>query len=117
MGITLDAAAARTILQHCQAYGEMASDDEIAHFAAAKINQLRNSRNIGNLVGLLITALPEYFVAPAHELQRYRAEKTQENIKTWALANEILKDPQSAEEDRQWAEATLSNPERFGKLK
>jgi len=73
-----------------------------------KINQLRNSRNISNVVGLLIAAIPEYFAAPAHELQRYRAEKTQETMKTRTLANEILNDAQSTEEDRQWAESILA---------
>ena len=108
MGIILDDDAAQRILNGCRVHDKTASNDEIAYFAAAKINQLRNSRNISNVVGLLITAIPEYFAAPAHELQRYRAEKTQETMKTRTLANEILNDAQSTEEDRQWAESILA---------
>ena len=55
------------------------------------------------------TAIPEYFVSPAYELQRYRAEKTQESIKNRALAQEFLEDSRSTPEERQWAESILKS--------
>lgn len=106
-GLVLDAAAERTILKRCRTYDKTASDDEIAYFAEVKINQLRQSRNIANLVGLLITAIPEYFVEPAHELQRYRAGLAEQRAQHQALARKILNDSEASETDRTWASALL----------
>jgi hypothetical protein len=74
-GVALDTAAERTILKHCRAYDHTATDEEIAYFAGVKITQLRSGRSMGDLVDLLMTAVPEFFVEPAYELQRYRAGK------------------------------------------
>ena len=102
-GVVLDAAAERTIIKRCRAYDSAAADDEIAHFAGIKINQLKTSRNVGNLVGLLMIAVPEFFVEPAHELQRYRAGKTEQNMSRQDLARRVLTDPNASEPERQWA--------------
>jgi hypothetical protein len=107
-GILLDAAADRVIQKRCRTYDSAASPEEMAYFAEAKINQLRQSRNVGNLVGLLMTAIPEYFVQPAHELQRYREKKAQDLAKGRELALKILNDTDASEQEREWAEGVLS---------
>ena len=68
-GVVLDTAAERTILKRCRAYDPTATDEEIAYFASVKITQLRSGRRMGDLVDLLMTAVPEFFVEPAYELQ------------------------------------------------
>lgn len=106
-GILLDAAAERVIHKRCRTYDEFATNEEIAYFAEAKIDQLRQSRNVGNFVGLLITAVPEYFVQPAHEVQHYRARKAQNLTKGKETARKILDDPDSNEQAREWARSML----------
>jgi hypothetical protein len=114
-GILLDAAAERVIQRRCRTYDPIASNGEIAYFAEAKIDQLRQSRNVGNLVGLLMTAVPEYFVQPAHEVQHYRASKAQRLAKGRETARKILDDPESSEQEREWANSVLddSSPEGY----
>jgi hypothetical protein len=107
-GIVLDAAAERIVLKRCKTYDQTAAEEEIAYFAEVKILQLRESRNIGNMVGLLITAVPEFFVEPAHELHRFREEKAQQRAKDRNMAQQILDDPASLEHDLAWAKELLS---------
>jgi hypothetical protein len=104
----LDAAAERVIQKRSRAYNPGASDEEIAYFAEAKINQLRQSRNVGNLVGLLMTAIPEYFVQPAHEVQSYREKKAKDLARGRELASKILRDTEASEQEREWAQGVLS---------
>jgi hypothetical protein len=106
-GILLDAAAERVIQKRCRTYDQIASNEEIAYFAEAKIDQLRQSRNVGNLVGLLMTAVPEYFVQPAYEVQHYRAIKAKNLIKGRETARKILDDQESTEQERDWARSVL----------
>jgi hypothetical protein len=106
-GILLDDAADRLIHKRCRTYDQVATNEEIAYFAEAKIEQLRQSRNIGNLVGLLMTAVPEFFVQPAHEVQHYRARKAEELAKGRETARKILDDPESSEQEREWARSML----------
>jgi hypothetical protein len=110
-GILLDAAAERIIQKRCRTYDQAASNEEIAYFTAAKIDQLRQSRNVGNLVGLLMTAVPEYFVQPAHEVQHYRARKAQNLAKEKETARKILDDPETSEQEREWARGMLASPD------
>lgn len=74
-GIVLDANAERVILKRCRTYSKSATEEEIAHFTDIKLRQLRTSRNLGDPVGLLMTAVAEYFVEPAYELKRFRGTK------------------------------------------
>ena len=55
------------------------------------------------MVGLLMTAVPEFFVKPAHELHRYREGKAQERAKMQEMALQILNDPNSSAQDLEWA--------------
>ena len=107
-GIVLDAAAERILLKRCRTYDKAATDEEIAWFADTKIAQLRQSRNVGNMVGLLITAVPEFFVEPSHELHRYREGKAQERAKIQESATQILNDPTSSQQDLNWARQILA---------
>jgi len=75
-GVSLDAAAAKLIPRRCRTYDPAATDEEITHFTEVKILQLRGSTRIGNIVGLLLTAVPEFFVEPAHEVNLYREERS-----------------------------------------
>jgi hypothetical protein len=109
-GLLLDADAERTLRKRCQAYDPSATDEEIAYFTETKITQLRKKRNVGNWVGLLITVVPELFVAPAHELKRYREGKRQEEAASRKRLTEILDDSRSTDEERQWAKAALEDP-------
>jgi hypothetical protein len=106
-GIVLDAAAERVIPKRCRTYDPAATDEEIAYFTEAKIAQLRHSRNIGNLVGLLMTAVPEYFVEPATEVQHYRARQSRERNESKELARKVLVDPDATEQEREWAQSVL----------
>ena len=106
-GILLDDAADASYPKALPNLRSNASNEEIAYFAEAKIDQLRQSRNIGNLVGLLMTAVPEYFVQPAHEVQHYRASKAQNLAKGRETARKILDDPESSEQEREWAKSML----------
>ena len=58
----------------------MATDEEISHFIEIKILQLRRSPRIENIVGLLLTAVPQFFVAPAQEVNTYREGKAAEAL-------------------------------------
>jgi hypothetical protein len=107
-GILLDDAADRIIQKRCRTYDPAASNEEIGYFAEAKIGQLRQSRNVGNLVGLLMTAVPEYFVQPAHEVRHYRARKAEELAKGRETARKILDDPETSEREREWARNVLA---------
>jgi len=106
-GILLDDAADRIIQKRCRTYDPAASNEEIAYFAEAKIGQLRQSRNVGNLIGLLMTAVPEYFVQPAHEVQHYRARRAESLAKGKETARKILNDPETSEQERDWARNML----------
>jgi hypothetical protein len=84
-GIALAAAAERSIPKRCRTYDPSSTDEEIAHFTEVKILQLRNNRNVGNIVGLLLTAVPEFFVEPAHELAHFREGKAREQAAAEAV--------------------------------
>ena len=70
-----------------------------------KINQLKSSRSIENLPALLVKAVANLF--PSNELQRYRSQKAREQAESREVARLILEDPESSDNDRQWARAAL----------
>jgi hypothetical protein len=55
----------------------------------------------------LMTAVPEFFVQPAHEVQHYRARKAEELAKGRETARKILDDPETSEQEREWARSML----------
>ena len=107
VGIVLDDDAARKLVRRCRAVRPDATECEIARFTELKINQLRKSRSVENWVGMLIAAVPVYFEGEAPELQAWRGHKAREAEQSRELARQILDDPDSPEESREWARATL----------
>jgi hypothetical protein len=57
---------------------------------------------------MLMAAVPAYFSPPATELARYRAEKRREREREEQIAREILANPESTDEDRNWARSVVS---------
>jgi hypothetical protein len=56
---------------------------------------------------MLIAAVPVYFDGEAPELQAWREQKAREVEQSRELARQILDDPDSPEESREWARTTL----------
>lgn len=71
--------------------------------------QLRNSPTTRNMVGMLLSAVPAYFAKPATELVLYRQQKAEERAKHLQIAHEVLEDPESSPESRQWAQEFIAN--------
>lgn len=107
LGVKIDDDAATRIIRRCENANRTATVDEIAHFAELKVQQLSKRRNVENWPGMLISAVPAYFDAPATELQRYRAEKQREHARVVETARMILDDPETPEEDKRWARTAI----------
>jgi hypothetical protein len=107
-GIPLDDDAARRIISRCQNTDSSATVEEIAYFAELKVQQLKRRKDIENWPGMLMVAVPAYFDPPATELARYRAEKRRERKREEHIAREILANPESTDEDRNWARSIVS---------
>jgi hypothetical protein len=61
-------------------------------------------------VGLLIQgAVAKYFEPPAGELEALRAAKAEERRRQLDMASEIIKDPGSSPEAREWATEILAS--------
>jgi hypothetical protein len=106
--VVLDDDAVRKLIRRCHDEDPAATEDEIAAFLNVKILQLRNSPT-RNMVGMLLSAVPAYFVKPATELAKYRQQKAEERAKHLQIAREILADPESSLQDRQWAQDLISS--------
>jgi hypothetical protein len=106
-GLAIDDDAIIKIIRRCRLVDPDATETEIAHFTSMKINQLSNSRNIGNWIGLLIASVPAYFQGQKKEVLAYRRQKMQERAEALDVARSILNDPDSLPESREWAEKEL----------
>jgi hypothetical protein len=110
--IPLDDDAYHQILSACRKLDPAATDQEIAVMTNLKIFQLKKKRDIQNLPGLLITAVPKLFEPPATELNRYRAQQRQNAERTEQAkeaARQALEDPEASEEEKQWARTVLAS--------
>jgi hypothetical protein len=107
LGVVLDDDAARRIVRRCRNANSTATIDEIRHFAELKVAQLSKRRNIENWPGLLISAIPAYFDAPATELIRYRAGKAKEQHEHEEIARKVLGDPEATEDEKAWAHLVM----------
>jgi hypothetical protein len=107
LGISLDDDAANRIIRRCENANSSATVEEIAHFAELKVHQLARRRDVENWAGMLIAAVPAYFDSPATELGHYRAAKEQERLRSRELAEQVLADPETSEQDREWARGVL----------
>jgi len=101
--VVLDDDAVRKLIRRCRDEDPTATEDEVAAFLNVKILQLRNSP-ARNMVGMLLSAVPAYFAKPATELAMYRQQKAEERAKHLQIAHEVLEDPESSPESRQWAQ-------------
>jgi hypothetical protein len=108
--LTIDDKAVRRIVASCQDVQADATEEEIAYFAEVVIAKHRRNPKIGNLVGLLIQgAVAKYFAAPASELKAFREAKAEERRRQLEMAQEILNNPQSSEQTREWATEILTS--------
>jgi hypothetical protein len=74
------------------------------------ISQHRGNPKIENLVGLMIRgAVAKYFQDPGTALAAYRAAKAVESKRGRELAQQVLDDPTSTEEEKQWAKEVLGS--------
>lgn len=105
--ISIDDAAVRQIVDSCREQDPGASAEEIAHFSEVKILQHRQNPSIQNLPGLLIRSVRDYFRPPAGELTDYRAAKERERQRGREVAQQIIDNPESSEEERKWAREIL----------
>jgi hypothetical protein len=106
--VVLDDDAVHKLIRRCRKEDPAATEDEIAAFLNIKILQLRNSPT-RNMVGMLLSAIPAYFAKPATELAMYRRQKAEERAKHLQIAREILEDPESTSQSREWAQNFISN--------
>jgi hypothetical protein len=104
--------AVRRLMEGCRANAPDATEEEVAHFL--RIQAARFSRNprVQNLVGLLISQVPKCFEGESFHLYREAVKKRQEAERQEKLAmqaewRKILEDPQSSEEERQFARQVL----------
>jgi len=108
--LTIDDDALRRIIASCQDVRADATGEEIAYFAEVVIAKHRRNPKIGNLVGLLIQgAVAKYFAAPASQLEAFRKAKAEERRRQLEMAREMLDNPQSSEQAREWATEILTS--------
>jgi DNA-binding Lrp family transcriptional regulator len=108
MYIAIDDDAVRQIVASCREAASDATGEEIAYFARIVVEKHRRNDNIKNLTGLMIRgAVAKYFQAPASELAAFRAEHEAEKKRSRELAQEILDEPRSSDQERQWARQVL----------
>ena len=74
--LQLDDDARRQLVAACRQVAPDVTDDEIADFTHRKLAQLRGRKQIDNLVGLMLVAVPRMLAGS--DLQRYREGKAAE---------------------------------------
>lgn len=72
---TVDSAAAAQLLRSCRRIRQDARAEEIAFFVQEKLELARQSRNITNPTGLILSMVPQSFVGTAFEQFRERMER------------------------------------------
>jgi hypothetical protein len=110
-GIRVDTPAAEKLVHGCRRNDPTASLEEIAHFTELKIDQLKRQQNIRNIIGLLIVAVPQCFVALASPLQEYRRERAAKRTREVEAARAIISESDADDESRRWAERILRQSE------
>ena len=103
----IDDDAVRQLIENCSQIDPSATHDEIAYCAEVWIRQNARNTSIRKPVAVMLTAVPKFFEAPATELNRYREHKARELEQSRELTRQILDDPDSPEESREWARAML----------
>jgi hypothetical protein len=104
-GLILDDDIVQRLVKNCRVGEPAATEEEIAYMLDIKINQLKGSRSIENWPALLAKSVANLF--PSNELQRLRTRKARELTESREVARQVLEDPDSPEESRQWAHTVL----------
>jgi hypothetical protein len=111
LGHTDDDAVGR-IVTSCQLVCEDATEEEIVYFIRQHAPRFQRMKQIDNPMGMLIRHLPKCFVGEAFQtfrnLERQRREaETARQAEFHANQQRVLDDPESSEEDKQWARQIL----------
>jgi len=101
----VDDEAALQLWRRCRENAPDARPDEVAHFIQLKAGK----SGIRMPLGFLLTAVPKCFIGDS--FRQFRAERAQ-TIESAAqrdrqFADEVLKNPEADEEQRQWAREVL----------
>jgi hypothetical protein len=103
--LTMDDDAILRILESCRQKDAGATLEEISHFAGVSAAKIARQRNVDNPAGLLIKQVARFF--PGTELEAYRARKAQEAARSSEVARQVLEDPESSPELKEWAQAQI----------
>lgn len=100
-----DDAAARQITTACRERAPDATGDEIAYFIRLHGSRIRKIRGIDNPMGLLIRQVPRCFEGETlRQMREEGARRREAERRQW---RQILDDPHSSAEDREWARRIL----------
>ena len=109
----IDDEAAAVLWRQCRKRAEDCTVEEVLHFARAKATIIRGGR-IQNPTGFLLASVPKCFEGASFlEYRREQAERAREAEEQLAQMRRefeaVLNDPNSSDEDRQFARRMLSN--------
>ena len=109
----VDDGAVRLIVTGCRQVRPDATEDEIVHFIGVNAQRFRKMPSVENPMGMLIRYLPKCFEGESFE--RYREAERQrreaeaaEQAAFEAEQHRILEDPNTSEEEKEWARRMLS---------
>jgi hypothetical protein len=107
-----DSAAVARLWRECRNRIADATADEVVHFADAKASKLRTDKNVRNMIGLLLTSVPEFFDPDTlREFRHERASRVLEEARiieeTRRYWQKVIDDPTATNEDRVMAEQFL----------
>ena len=108
--------AARRIVANCRQVAPDATDEELADLTRLTARRLRSMRNLTNPMGLLIIQVAKCFGGESFRLYRQSeiARKEEEIASSVRIANAVLMDVDSSEDQRNWASGILANNEPQG---
>ena len=100
-----DSAAVARLWRECRSRIQDCTVEEVLHFAEVKVSQIRSDKNVRNVIGLLLTSVPEFFEHNAvqefrrtqDQQLRDRAKMREENQRYWEA---VLKDPKATPDER-----------------
>jgi hypothetical protein len=102
---------ARRLITECRRRAGDATIDEISEFLEQKARFAVRNPQIRNPTGFLLTAVPLCFQGESFRIFRQGREeaKRQEKAEMDRVARMILDDPQSSDDDRNWARGILGD--------
>jgi hypothetical protein len=108
---TADDDVARRLITDCRRPAPDATIEEITGFIQQKARFAMRNPQIRNPVGFLLTAVPLCFEGESFRIFRQGREeaKRQEKAEMERIARMLLDDPQSSDDDRNWARGILGD--------